>query len=55
MRIEQMKNKIIKHQMLLILYMTLAVGFLGLNQTDYGILMNQQSASFLKHTKEFLV
>lgn len=48
------RNRIMKYQMQLILYMVLAVGLFSVNKTDYGIMVNRQFVSFLESTKEYI-
>lgn len=48
------RNRIMKYQMQLILYMVLAVGLFSVNKTDYGIMVNRQFVSFLESSKEYI-
>jgi len=48
------RNRIMKYQMQLILYMVLAVGLFSINKTDYGAMVNNRFVSFLESSKEYI-
>lgn len=48
------RNKIVKCQMQLILYMVLAVSLFSINKTNYGAMVNNRFVSFLEASKEYI-